>query len=70
MLIELKNVMVLIGELPESYQQQAAQQLGWLLKRAEEEMTMTVEERETLRALEKKRTQALIAELKAAIDKI
>jgi hypothetical protein len=53
---DLARVVRLVGELPEQYQKEAAQRLARLFERADEEMTMTEEEIQELRRLERERT--------------
>jgi len=60
----LARVVRLVGELPENYQKEAAQSLAWLLKRAEEEMTMTAEEIKALRRMERERTRELCRQIR------
>jgi len=69
MIEALQRVVQLVGELPDEYQRQAAMQLSWLLKRAEDEMTLTVEEREELERLRKEKTARLVAEIRTVLGK-
>jgi hypothetical protein len=68
MIEDLTRVVQLIGELPEEYQKKAAMQLGWLLKRAEDEMTLTAEELQEVGRLSKARTVRLRAEIRRVLD--
>lgn len=52
MIKQLEDVLALVQELPEKHQKRAAQELRWVMMRAEEEMTMTPEEIRALRRLE------------------
>ena len=70
MIEALQRVVQLVGELPDEYQRQAAMQLSWLLKRAEDEMTLTVEEREELERLRKEKTARLVAEIRTVLGKV
>jgi hypothetical protein len=68
MIDDLARVVQFVGELPEEYQKQAAMQLGWLLKRAENEMTLTADELQELERLSKARTVRLRAEIRRVLD--
>jgi hypothetical protein len=41
MIKELENVLLVLKDVPEKYQREAADSLAWFLKRVENEMTMT-----------------------------
>lgn len=52
MIKELEDVLEFVRELPEKHQKRAAQELRWVVMRAEEESTMTQEDIKALRRLE------------------
>lgn len=67
---ELEDVLVLVAELPAQYQKEAAQRLAWLLKSAEEEMTMTEMEIKELRRMEREASAAKWKELRDGFEKL
>jgi len=66
---DFETVVDLVRALPDEYRQQAAMLLTVLLKRAEEEMTMTPDEIEALRDLERKRRARLYQEIAEVLDR-
>lgn len=62
--MDFETVVGLVRELPDEYRKQAAMQLSWLLKRAEEELFMSEDEVAQLRQLEKERSSKLAAEIR------
>ena len=66
---DFETVVDLVRALPDEYRQHAAMLLTVLLKRAEEEMTMTPDEIEALRDLERKRRARLYQEIAEVLDR-
>lgn len=65
---DLERVFVLVRALPKEYQADAVMRLGWLIKRADEEMTMTEEQRAKLEELDRLRSKKMYDEARELLE--
>ncbi len=67
---QLEDVLVLVKELPENYQKEAADSLAWFLRHVENEMTMAAGEIEKLQQLKREASRAKSQKLARQFDEI